>query len=85
MLELYMHPEFGHLYIPNKANSSHKPTFFSENNNPFSFKPTAVWVKISDKNISFSSLGSRYHSLAEIYFATRKIPQNFEGHDHWHG
>ena len=35
--------------LPKKANSSHKLTFSSGNNNPSSIKPTVVWIKISEK------------------------------------
>ena len=56
--------------------------YFTENNNPFSLKPTDVWVKISEKkNILFFGLRSRYNRLAnrkklilplEKYFKTLK-------------
>ena len=40
-------------------------SIFPANKNPFSIKPTVVWVKISEKkNISFSGLRSRYNRLA---------------------
>ena len=57
-------------------------SFFPGNDNPFSIKPTLVWVKIFEKkNISFSGLNSRYNRLAnrkklvlplEKYFKTLK-------------
>ena len=28
MWELWVHPDYDHLYIPNNGNSSHKPTYF---------------------------------------------------------
>ena len=63
-------------------------SIFPVNNNPFSIKPTVVWVEISEKkNISFSSLRSHYKQSSkykETYFAIRKVLQNFEGHDQWH-
>ena len=43
--------------------------------------------KDSEKSINFFGLRSCYHRQAnrkKIYFATKKILQNFEGHDHWH-
>ena len=53
---------------------------FPGNNNPFSIKPTVVWVKISEKKTSiFSGLRSSYNRRE-----SRKILQNFEVHDHWH-
>ena len=35
--------------LPNQSNSNQKWTFFSWNKNPFSIKPTFVWIKISEK------------------------------------
>ena len=56
MWELWVHPYCNHFYIlyelPNKANSSHKPTFFSGNHNSFSVKPTVAWIMISEKGTS---------------------------------
>ena len=56
MWESWVHPDCNHFYIlyelPNKATSSHKPTFFSGNNNPLSIEPTVVWIKIPKKGTS---------------------------------
>ena len=73
------------LYIPltsKKCKFQPQTSIFPENNNPFSIKPTVVWVKIFEKkNISFSGLRSRYNRLAdgtklilplEKYFKTLK-------------
>ena len=73
------------LYIPltsKKCKFQPQTSIFPENNNPFSIKPTVVWVKISEKkNISFFVLRSRYNRLAnrkklilplEKYFKTLK-------------
>ena len=73
------------LYIPltsKKCKFQPQTSIFPENNNPFSIKPTVVWVKISEKkNISFFGLRSRYNRLAnrkklilplEKYFKTLK-------------
>ena len=52
--------------LPNKANSSHKPTFFL-GITLFLLSRTVVWTEISEKkkkNINFSSLRSSYHRLA---------------------
>ena len=80
MKELYMHPE----YIPLTSKQGKflpQTNIFSGNNNPFSIKPTVVWIKVSEKNIYCSSFRSRYHRLAnrkklilplEKYFKTLK-------------
>ena len=73
------------LHIPltsKKCKFQPQTSIFPENNNPFSIKPTIVWVKISEKkNISFFGLRSRYNRLAnrkklslllEKYFKTLK-------------
>ena len=56
------------LYIPlTSKNCKFQPqnSIFPENNNPFSLKPTVVWVKISEKkNISSFDLRSHYNRLA---------------------
>ena len=53
--------------------------------NPFSIKPTVAGVKISKKFLSRSSISLPQASKPrETYFATRKIHQNFEEHDHCH-
>ena len=41
MRKLCMHPE----YIPSPATNQH----FPGNNNPFCYKPTAVWIKASEE------------------------------------
>ena len=55
------------LYIPltsKKCRFQPQNSVFLRNNNPFSIKPTAVWVKsLQKKNINFSSLRSRYNRL----------------------
>ena len=75
-----MHPE----YIPLTSKQGKflpQTNIFSGNNNPFSIKPTVVWIKVSEKNIYRSSFRSRYHRLAnrkklilplEKYFKTLK-------------
>ena len=73
------------LHIPltsKKCKVQLQTSIFPGNNNPFSIKPTVVWVKISEKkNISFFGLRSRYNRLAnrkklilplEKYFKTLK-------------
>ena len=47
-----MHPGIGHLYIPLTS---------LENNNPFSIKPTVVWVKSFFKKVNIS--GFKYFYL----------------------
>ena len=55
------------LYIPltsKKCKFQPQTSIFPENNNPFSIKPTGVWLKsFQKKNINFSSLRSRYNRL----------------------
>ena len=75
-----MHPE----YIPLTSKQGKflpQTNIFPGNNNPFSIKPTVVWIKVSEKNIYRSSFRSRYHRLAnrkklilplEKYFKTLK-------------
>ena len=73
------------LYIPltsKKHKFQQQTSIFSGHNNPFSLKPTVVWVKISEKeNISFFVLRSSYNRQAnskklilplEKYFKTLK-------------
>ena len=56
------------LYIPLTSKEwkfQPQTSVFPEKNNPFSIKPTVVWVKISEKKyISFFGLISRYSRLA---------------------
>ena len=51
-------------YLPNKANSSHKPRkILFGNENPFPFKPSTVaWVMILKRNINFPCLKSLFCS-----------------------
>ena len=81
-----MHPDYNHFVYSINFQKMQIPatqtSIFPGNNNPFSIKPTVLWVKISEKkNISFSSLRSRYSRLAnrkklilplEKYFKTLK-------------
>ena len=74
------------LYIPLKSKKfkfQPQTSIFPGNSNPFSIKPTVIWVKIFEKkNISFSGLISCYNRLAsrkklilplEKYFQTLKV------------
>ena len=67
MWELCMHPDYDHLYyiplISKKVKFQPQTSIIPGNSNPFSIKPTVVWVKISEKKISFSGLRSCYDRL----------------------
>ena len=87
-----MHADYDHfvcsITFQKKYKFQPKSSIFSRNNNPFSIKPTVVWVKIFEKkNISFFRfviLLQQASKWKETYFAIRKILQNLEEHDHWH-
>ena len=53
MWELCMHPDYDHLYciplISKKVKFQPQTSIIPGNSNPFSIKPTVVWVKISEK------------------------------------
>ena len=51
MWELFVHQDYDHLYIPltSKYGKFQPQTIFLGSNNPFSIKPTVVWVKVSEK------------------------------------
>ena len=54
--EWCIHPDYDYLYIHLTSTSGKlqpKTNIFPGNNNPFSIKPTVVWVKISEKNHQF--------------------------------
>ena len=56
---------------------------FPGNNNPVSIKPTVALVTFSEKTTFEISL-PQSSKQKETNFATRKILQNFEGHDQWY-
>ena len=67
MWELCMHPNYDNLYNPLTSKSGKfqpQTNIFPGNSNTFSIKPTAVWVKISEKSINFSGLRTSYLKLA---------------------
>ena len=85
MWELYMHPDYDHLYFPltfKKWKLQPQANTLPGSNNPFSIKSTFVQIKISGKkNICFFGLRSCWHRLAnrkklilplEKYFKTLK-------------
>ena len=80
-----MHPDCDHFVYSitsKKCKFQPQTSIFPGNNNSFSIKPTAVWIKISEKKyVSFSGLRSHYSRLAngkkltlllEKYFKTLK-------------
>ena len=91
MWDLCMHPDYDHLYIPltyKKGKFQPQTNIFFGNNNSFSIKLTVVWVRISEKRnyqfFRFEISLPQASKYKETCFATRKILQNFERHDHWH-
>ena len=47
--ELWVHPDYGDLYIPLTSRFQPQTNVFPVNNSPFSIKHTFVWVRISEK------------------------------------
>ena len=76
------------LFTSKKCKFQPQNNIFPGNNNPFSIKPTIVWVKISEKKkhqfFRFEISLQQARKEKETYFVIRKIIKNFEGHDHWH-
>ena len=91
MWELCMHPDYDHLYIP----LTFKQNKFQPQTNIFSGNTTLFLLSLlscgsrflkkkKHKFFQFEILLPQASKQKETYFATRKILQNFEGHDHWH-
>ena len=84
MWELWMHLNYDLLYIPltsKYGNFQLQIIIFCKK------RLLLCESRFLKKNIIFSGLRPCYHRQAKrkkIYFATKKILQNFEGHDHWH-
>ena len=84
-----MHPDYDH-FIPStfkKGKFQPQAKIFSGITTFFLLSLTVMWVgrlRFLKKIINFFSLRSCYHKLGKrkSYFATIKILQNFERHDH---
>ena len=66
--ELWVHPDYGDLYISLTSRFQPQTNVFPVNNSPFSIKHTFVWVRISEKKpINFSGLKSfTFFKVGEI-------------------
>ena len=86
MQKLWVHLDSDHLYIPLTSKQdkfSHKATFFLEIATLFLLVILLWGSRLKHQYFSFGFSLPRVNKLKENYFTTRKILQNFEGHDHW--